>query len=665
MYTTDTCPVVGTGDARVSQGRIYVVDDNRYSADLLEELLQRHGYEVLKATRGKEALEAVAVVQPDLVLADIHLPDIDGPKLVSELKADERTQDIPVIFMSARDDIETKVKGFRHGDDHITKPFEAQEVLARIERQVTVSRVRAALRESEAKFRSVMESAIDAIISSDASGAILSWNRAAAALFGHSAEEALGQPLEIIIPERFREAHRTGLGRVAGGGESRVIGSTVELAAIRKGGGEFPIELSLATWMLEDRRYFTGIIRDISERKQAEQKFRSVTESAIDAIISADCVGRIVSWNSAATEILGYTAEETVGRRLELIIPERFHQAHRDGMGRVTGGGESRVIGKTVELNARTKSGKEIPIELSLSTWMVHQERYYTGIIRDISERKQAEEQLKDYAEELSRQHEELKLTQSQLVESEKQAMLGRLVAGILHEVNTPLGSMRSAADTMGIVLQSCRDLIQEKMDTGIDPVRNTLRRLDSGDVLLGVLDRSTRRIEELVQGLGGLIGIEGSERRAMDLRRSIENALMLLGPRIGGRVEIHKQFPDEPMLVCGDPARLNQTFLNLLQNAVDAIEERGAVHISLKRDSAYIEVLISDTGGGMTPEQCAQAFELGFTKKDGRVRLRMGLASCKRAVEEAGGSLEIESSLGEGARIRVLLPFSGVEKRP
>ncbi len=306
MYTTETCPVVGTGEPRVSQGRIYVVDDNRFSADLLEELLLRHGYEVLKAAGGKEAIAEIPDAQPDLVLADINLPDIDGLKLVSELKGDERTRDIPVIFMSALDDIETKVKGFKHGDDHITKPFEAREVLARIERQVTVSRVRAALRESEAKFRSVMESAIDAIISSDASGAILSWNRAAAALFGHSAEEALGQPLEIIIPERFRDAHRTGLSRVAGGGESRVIGSTVELAAIRKGGEEFPIELSLATWMLEDTRYFTGIIRDISERKQAEQKFRSVTESAIDAIISADCVGRIVSWNSAATEILGF-----------------------------------------------------------------------------------------------------------------------------------------------------------------------------------------------------------------------------------------------------------------------------------------------------------------------------------------------------------------------
>ncbi len=97
---------------------------------------------------------------------------------------------------------------------------------------------------------------------------------------------------------------------MSSGGPSHVIGKTVELAAIRKDGSEFPVELSLATWFLDDNRYYTGIIRDISERKQAEQKFRSVTESAIDAIISADHTGVIVSWNKAATHIIGYTEEE-------------------------------------------------------------------------------------------------------------------------------------------------------------------------------------------------------------------------------------------------------------------------------------------------------------------------------------------------------------------
>jgi PAS domain S-box-containing protein len=346
-------------------------------------------------------------------------------------------------------------------------------VLARIERQVTVSKVRSALRESEAKFRSVMESAIDAIVSGDAEGLIRSWNSAAAALFGFTEEEVLGRPIEIIIPERYREQHRQGVQRVSAGGESRVIGSTVELAAIRKDGSEFPVELSLATWVLDDRRYYTGIIRDITERKQAEQKFRSVTDSAIDAIISADHTGVIVSWNMAATRILGYTEEDAVGQALELIIPERFHEAHRNGMARFTATGEGRVIGTTVELSARRRDGEEVPIELSLSTWTVRDARYYTGIIRDIGERKRAEhalraseQALREKSDELERKNrtleetlDQLKETQDQLLIQEKMASLGRLSAGMAHELNNPASAVRRGAGQLGGIFERLQEI--------------------------------------------------------------------------------------------------------------------------------------------------------------------------------------------------------------
>ncbi|MDH3892775.1 MAG: PAS domain S-box protein [candidate division Zixibacteria bacterium] len=642
-----------------TSGRVIIVDDNKYSAEMLEELLQAEGYTVDKAANGDQALALISSCQPDLILLDARLPDIDAFALRAKLQKNELLRDVPVIFMSADDDAEMRLKGVELGDDHFTKPFVPREVLTRVERQVTVSQVRMALRESEAKFQSVMESAIDAIISADISGVIRSWNRAAAALFGYSAGEAIGRPLELIIPRQYHQAHQEGIKRVGSGGATHAIGKTVELSAIRKGGIEFPIELSLATWFLDEDRYYTGIIRDISERKQAEQKFRSVTESAIDAIISADQWGVVVSWNSAATAILGYSSEEAIGQPLEIIIPERHHEAHRTGMKRITDGGESRVIGSTVELHARTKAGNEIPIELSLATWTVHEDRYFTGIIRDISERKEAETSLKNYAEELARQHEELKLAQSQLIDTEKQAALGRLLAGLLHEVNSPLGALQSSASSIGTVLNGCRDYIASGNGSEDPAARQTLDGLDIGDQLAGTMKTSARRIQKIFENLKHLVSIDGAERKKHDIREGLQTVLTLLEPQLQNGISVRRSFPEQPVEVLCDPARLNQAFLNVIQNAIEVLKDHGNLRVTMEPRDNLIEVIIDDDGPGMTAEQINRAFDFSFSEKDGRVRLSLGLATSRRTVEEVGGKLDIESRQGHGTRVHITLPLT------
>jgi len=278
-------------------------------------------------------------------------------------------------------------------------------------------------------LHAISHSSNDAIVSINGRGIIQTWNPAAERIFQFSEKEAIGRPLDFIIPRRYHDGHNNGVKRANGGGPFHVIGKTVELSGLRRDGEEFPLELSLSTWEVAGERYFAGIIRDISERKKAEAamlesetRFRSITETANDAIISADGRGRVISWNRAAEEMFGHKEEEVKGESLSLIVPERFRAHHEAGMRRVAGGGNKHVIGKTVELFGLHKNGNEFPIELSLSTWKVKEQSFFCGIIRDISERKTAEialekskEKLKAKALKLKNAHKELREKNGQL----------------------------------------------------------------------------------------------------------------------------------------------------------------------------------------------------------------------------------------------------------
>jgi len=245
----------------------------------------------------------------------------------------------------------------------------------------------------------IVRSASDAIVTANARGLITTWNPAAGRMFGYKASEVIGDSLAVLVPERFRSAHDEGLARVVTTGETRIIGNTVEVFGLHSDGHEFPIELSLATWIEDGDRFFSGIIRDITERSEmtralavSEHRMEAILESADDAIISIDDRGRVVLWNRGAAEMFGYTSDDMIGEPVTAVIPARFREPHTEGIERVTSGGERHVIGQTVELAGLHRDGREFPIELSLGTWVSDDRRYYSGIIRDITERKVAED---------------------------------------------------------------------------------------------------------------------------------------------------------------------------------------------------------------------------------------------------------------------------------
>ncbi|MEN8040540.1 MAG: PAS domain S-box protein [Actinomycetota bacterium] len=340
----------------------------------------------------------------------------------------------------------------------------------------------------------IVRSAADAIITADANGDIETWNPAAAGMFGYSADEVVGRSLTMLVPERFRSAHEAGIARVVSTGETRIVGQTVEVFGLHKEGHEFPIELSLATWMEDDERFFSGIIRDISERSAmtdalaiSERRMEAILDSANDAIISVDDRGRVVLWNSAAADMFGYTSEEMLGEFMTVVIPEQFRNAHTEGIARVTSGGEQHVIGSTAELAGLHRDGREFPIELSLATWHVDKRRYYGGIIRDITERKVAEDALRVANKALNEKNDQL------------EALSGKLAKYLSRQVYDSI--FEGATD---VQIQSYRKELTVFF-SDIEGFTDLTDRLEA-EVVSDILNRYLSEMATIADGCGGTI---------------------------------------------------------------------------------------------------------------------------------------------------------------
>jgi PAS domain S-box-containing protein len=312
---------------------ILVVEDNPDIVIGLQDLLQHDGYAVSVAGTCAEARAQIRAQRFNAVLLDLQLPDGDGSDLLKEIQ--ELDASVPVVILTAHIAQERTVGSLVKGAfGYLTKPYNREELRQTLRRAIGVKELAVKaehaehlLIESEDRFRSLVESASDAIILADSHGAIISWNRAASVLFGYTLEEVVGQPLALLMPQRYRRAHQEGIARMASTGKSRVIGSVVELDGLRKNGMEFPIELSLATWKTSAGSFYSGIIRDISQRKQTEKAFKQlehqhtlILNQAGEGIYGLDVDGCTTFVNMSAAGLLGYPVEELLGRPMHQLL---------------------------------------------------------------------------------------------------------------------------------------------------------------------------------------------------------------------------------------------------------------------------------------------------------------------------------------------------------
>ena len=268
-----------------------------------------------------------------------------------------------------------------------------------ISRDVTErQRLKTELQATTALHQSVTESANDAIVSADASGTIVAWNPAAERLFGYGDADILGRSVDVLIPERYRERHRAGFRKRLADGAPPLHRKTVELSGIRRDGSEFPLELSVASWGTNTGRFFTGILRDITDRKNSEDALRvaaAAFESSQGMVVS-DAQRTILRVNKAFTRITGYTEEEAIGSKTNLLKSGRHDQAFYETMWRTI----DRTGSWSGEIWNKRRNGEVYPEWLNITAVKGASGRvaHYVGTFNDITQRKEAEDRINELA---------------------------------------------------------------------------------------------------------------------------------------------------------------------------------------------------------------------------------------------------------------------------
>ena len=272
--------------------------------------------------------------------------------------------------------------------------------------------------------------------------------------------------------------------------------------------------------------------------------------------------------------------------------------------------------------------------------------------------------QLKEEKDQLQQLLEELERTQAQLVQSEKMAALGKLVAGFVHEMNTPVGAMNSASDIINRSITNVVEAIEK--GRSLDDVKNNRQYQNSVKALRDsnpITLAASERISKIVNSLKGFAHLDEASFQNADLHEELENTLTLLEYEFRGRINVVRKYGDIPKVAC-NPGEVSQVFMNLLTNAAEAIGDEGTITLRTFERDGDVHVQVMDTGAGISPRRLERLFDPGFVKKELRVKAGLGLFTSFNIVQKHNGRIEVESEVGKGSTFTVVLPIQGKQTR-
>lgn len=494
-----------------------------------------------------------------------------------------------------------------------------------------------ALRVSEEGMRAVLESALDSIITMDGKGRVVAFNPAAEKTFGYQRSEAVGQSLaELIIPAALRERHGRGLSHYLATGAGPVLGKRIELTAMRADRSEFPVELAITRIGSQGPPMFTGFIRDITERKEAEEaaaQLAAIVESSDDAIIGKDLQGIVTSWNAGAEKMFGYAAPEIIGLSITRLIPPARQEEEGKILDRIRRGERVRHF-ETVRVR---KDGSTVDVSTAISAIKDRRGKIVgaSKVVRDITERKSSQEALRQ----LNASLEQRVLERTEQLEAANKE-LEAFSYSVSHDLRAPL---RAISGFSRIVLEDH----SAALDT------DGLRYLHQ-------VEKSAGQMGQLIDDL---LTFSRTGRQALTLQTvstaGMVNACLadLKGMRKNRHVTINVgELPD-----CeADASLLKQVWLNLLANALKYTRKRDAAVITIgsERETGTDSYFVQDNGAGFDMKYADKLFGV-FQRlhlADDYEGTGVGLALVQRIVQRHGGTVWAEAKLNLGATFHFTL---------